>query len=120
MEQDKTLIEDRRPGRPIDRRFGHSLAALGIAVAIVVAARPAAAEPVDLNEATLSQLLDLPGIGPKRAEAIVQFRQERPFRRPADLMRVKGIGRKLYARIKPLVQVRGWPPQDAHAEADAR
>ncbi|MEO1481299.1 MAG: helix-hairpin-helix domain-containing protein [Myxococcota bacterium] len=61
--------------------------------------------PLDLNSATIAELVTLPGVGEQRARAIVQFRTRRPFRRPADLMRVPGIGRRLYFRLKPWVRV---------------
>lgn len=62
-------------------------------------------QPVDLNRATVAELVRLPGIGPTRAAAIVKRRKRRPFRRRRDLMRVRGIGRKLYKRLEPLVTV---------------
>jgi competence protein ComEA len=60
-------------------------------------------QAVDLNHAPLSALETLPGIGAKRANAIVAFREHRPFRRPQELLRIKGIGPRLFARLKSLV-----------------
>lgn len=64
-----------------------------------------ALEPVDLNRATFTELVALPGIGKHRAEEILRYRQEHGFRRTADLLRIKGIGRHTYLKLKPLVQV---------------
>jgi len=60
-------------------------------------------EGIDLNRASLSELETLPGIGAKRATAIVAFREHHPFRRSQELLRIKGIGQRLFARLKPLV-----------------
>ena len=48
---------------------------------------------VDVNTAGLDELMALPGIGPARAQAILDDREANgPFRYPEDLIRVKGIG----------------------------
>ena len=50
---------------------------------------------IDLNTATVEQLMTLKGIGKKRAEMIVQDREKNgPFSSLEDLTRVKGIGKK--------------------------
>ena len=72
-----------------------------------------AAEPpplLDLNSATVDELSKLPGIGAKKAQAIVTQRQRRPFRRTAELLKIRGIGPKMYARLKPLVKVETSAP----------
>lgn len=61
---------------------------------------------VVLNLATAAELLRLPGVGAKRAEAIVQLRQRLGrFKRPSDLLRIKGIGRRTLERMLPLLVV---------------
>lgn len=65
---------------------------------------PAPAETVpakiDLNTAGLDQLMELPGIGKKRAEDILADRAVNgPFRWPEDLARVKGIGEATVAEL---------------------
>ena len=60
---------------------------------------------VDLNTASAEELARLPGIGPAKAQAIIQRRNEEPFRKPEDLRRVKGIGEKLYDRLKDQITV---------------
>lgn len=64
---------------------------------------PAAeAAPVVLNRADATELQRLPGVGAKRAEAILKLRQRLGrFRRPSDLLRVKGIGRRTLERMLP-------------------
>ena len=62
-------------------------------------------KPIDLNQADLAALCELPGIGPKKAKAILEYRSRRPFTRPSQLVNVKGIGRKTMKRLLPLIEV---------------
>lgn len=78
---------------------------------------------VELNSASVEELCTLPGVGPKKAEAIVAFRQRRSFVRVTQLMLVKGIGRKTLERLRPLVFVappslKGPAPRDGRSSAD--
>lgn len=71
------------------------------------AAETGAAVPVDLNRATAGELRALPGIGPVMAERIVALRKERGrFRKLEELMEVKGVGDRTFARLKPLLTIR--------------
>lgn len=76
-------------------------------------AAPAPAEPrvgagvVNLNEAAPEQLALLPGVGPSRAAAIVNFRKQHPFKHLEDLQRIKGIGKKTFVRLRPLLSLSG-------------
>jgi competence protein ComEA len=86
----------------------YSLKALLTILALLALARTARAEattPVDLNTASMEQLMQLPGLGPKRAEEIVRRRLIAPFRRTSDLMRIKGIGKRTYLKLRTLVRV---------------
>ena len=59
-----------------------------------------------LNLAEERDLDGLPGIGPKRAQAILALRTELGrFRKLEDLLRVRGIGRRLLERLRPLVVI---------------
>lgn len=61
---------------------------------------------VILNLASEVELRRLPSVGAKRARSIVELRTRLgKLRRVEDLLRVKGIGRKLLARLRPLVLV---------------
>ena len=55
---------------------------------------------LNVNTASADELVRLPGIGPALAQAIIKYRSQEPFARPEDLRKVKGIGDKLYERIK--------------------
>lgn len=57
---------------------------------------------VVLNRAGLADLMQLPGVGEKRARAIATLRERvGRFRSVRDLLRVKGLGVKLLRRIEP-------------------
>lgn len=60
-----------------------------------------AAACIDINTADVDALSRLPGIGKSRAEAIIAARTKRPFRKPASLMRVKGVGKKAFEKMAP-------------------
>ena len=63
-------------------------------------------DPVYLNQATLADLHRLPGVGPKRAEAVLALRTKLGhFRQIEDLLKVKGIGRASLKKLRPLVRL---------------
>jgi len=62
---------------------------------------------VNLNTATATELSYLPGVGPSKANAIIEYRSNREFKKVDDLMRVKGIGRKTFKKIQPYLTVEG-------------
>jgi competence protein ComEA len=68
--------------------------------------RASAEDPVHLNAATEADLRRLPGIGPKRAEAILALRVRLGrFHALEDLLKVKGLGRATLKRLRPLLRV---------------
>ena len=63
-------------------------------------------DPVILNQAAFEDLRRLPGVGPKRAQAILALRQRLGrFRQVEDLLKVKGIGRSTLKKLRPLVRL---------------
>jgi len=65
-----------------------------------------AAAPVNLNTATAEQLATIPGVGPKMAERILDYRQKNGgFKKVEDLMNVSGVGEKSFLKMKPLITV---------------
>ena len=58
--------------------------------------------PVNINTAGAEELDILPGVGPKMAQAIVAFREAHgKFSALEDLQKVKGLGPKKFAAIRP-------------------
>lgn len=72
------------------------------------AAAPAASGTVNINTADVKQLTMLPRVGEKSAQRIVDYRtQNGPFKKPSDLMQVKGFGAKSFELLSPYVSVEG-------------
>lgn len=68
---------------------------------------------VNLNTAPPALLLTLPGVGPGRVRGILEYRARRPFRTVDELVRVKGIGRRMVREIRGHLAVTG--PSTARA-----
>ena len=63
--------------------------------------------PINVNSASAKELTSLPGVGPAKARAIVEWRSRHgPFRAVDDLARVPGIGPALLARMAASVTIR--------------
>lgn len=72
-----------------------------------VTGETAAVGPVDVNRADVAELTTLPGIGPAKAQAIVEHRdQHGPFTTPGDLRAVPGIGEATFQRLASLIVAR--------------
>ena len=57
---------------------------------------------IDINTATLGELQTLPGIGPRLAESIIQYRDEHlPIYNFDEMMNVRGIGVVRHGKMKP-------------------
>jgi len=74
-------------------------------------AMPAATSAIDINSADATQLESLPGIGPAKSKAIIDYRtQNGPFQNAADLEKVPGIGPKTMEQLAPLIMVKPSMP----------
>lgn len=61
---------------------------------------------VNLNTASLEQLVTLPGIGKKKAAAIIEYRtQNGKFKTVEELTNVKGVGSKMIEKLKGQLKV---------------
>jgi competence protein ComEA len=91
-----------------------ALAAVAIVTSIGVpaaayaaaAAGSEAAAQVDINTASVEELMTVPGIGQVIAQRIVEFRDKNgPYKSIDDLLKVQGIGEKSLARIREHLSV---------------
>lgn len=88
--------------------LGLAVAVLGLAVAPSFAQSSAPKAKVNINTAPASELETLPRIGPKVAQRIVDFRTKNGnFKRVEEIMKVQGIGEKVFETIKDLITVGG-------------
>lgn len=79
-----------------------------IVALIFIAGGYAAAEDakININTASANELLKLSQIGEKKAEAIVTYRDEHgSFTAIEDITKVKGIGDKIFEKIKDHITV---------------
>lgn len=61
---------------------------------------------LNINMATVEELMELPGIGEVKANAIVNYRKENgPFKNIHDIVKVSGIGEKTFESLKELICV---------------
>ena len=66
----------------------------------------ATAKKVNINTANLEDLQTLPRIGEKVAQRIIDYRKEHgPFKKIEELMKVQGIGEKIFKLLKDKIEV---------------
>jgi competence protein ComEA len=87
---------------------------LAVVLLFLMAAAPARAAGkrqvegvVNVNTASADELQLLPGIGPAKVRNIVAYRSKHPFRTVEELVRIKGIGRKMLRRLRLNLAVSG-------------
>jgi len=62
---------------------------------------------VNINSASLQELMKLPRVGPVMAERILKYREEKgPFQTITELQKVKGIGAKTFNDLKVHITVK--------------
>ena len=80
-----------------------AFAALALCLALpLCAGEQVPSKPININSASVTEFMQLPKIGQKTAERIVSFRKQHGnFKRIEEIMNVKGIGEKSFAKLKP-------------------
>ncbi len=62
---------------------------------------------IEINSATVEELINLPRVGPVIANRIIEYRNiHGPFKTVEDLIKVKGIGEKKLTSIKPYIYIK--------------
>ncbi len=74
-------------------------------------------EQIDVNRAPADELRRLPGVGPSLAVALIEERERAPFRAPADLERVGGVGEVTARRLAPYLRFEPAAPRSGSAPA---
>jgi len=89
---------------------------LALALALCSGATLAA---INLNTATKDELVALPGIGPAKAQAILDYRSAHgPFKSVEEVKDVKGIGAKRFEKLKSELTVAGSSARPAARAGD--
>lgn len=92
---------------PITRTVTAMLAALALCAASPLFA---GTTPLNINTASAAELATLKGIGPAKAQAIVEHRDKNgQFKSVDDLRLVRGVGDKMLEQLRPQVTVSGAP-----------
>ena len=86
--------------------FGLAAVLVALSFAPVYAQSTAPKARININTAPVSELETLPRIGPKVAQRIVDFRTKNGnFKKVEEIMKVQGIGEKVFDQIKDLITV---------------
>jgi competence protein ComEA len=94
---------------------------LFIAVALAFSGLVFAADMVDINNADAKTLQTLDGVGPAKAQAIIEYRQANgPFKSAEDLVKVQGIGERTLELNRGRISASGAAASSAKKKETAR
>ena len=79
---------------------------ISMAMVCIMAQASASEEKVNINTASKEILITLKYVGEKIADRIIAYRQADPFEVPEDIMKVKGIGPKVFEANKGVITVK--------------
>ncbi len=96
-------VAEMREKPPAFQSAGMGTVAAGNSVIVT----PKTEGPININTASTVELEALPGIGPSKSAAIVNYRKENgPFKTISEIQNVSGIGPKTYAQLKDQITVK--------------
>ncbi|MGB7294245.1 MAG: helix-hairpin-helix domain-containing protein [Candidatus Aminicenantales bacterium] len=85
---------------------------IGLVLSLIVSplvsmqAAAKAGDKININTASLGELQKLPRIGPQIAQRILDYRKENGnFKRVEDILKVRGVGEKMFEQLKDLITV---------------
>jgi competence protein ComEA len=73
-----------------------SISLVGLLVVLYLVPAVANMGKVNINTAEKKQLITLKHVGDKISDRIIEYRKAQPFEVPEDIMKVKGIGQKVF------------------------
>ena len=83
------------------------LMVMAMATLFAAAALAESSDKININTATVEELVQLERVGAKYAQRIVEFREQNgPFETPEDIMQVAGIGPKTFEANKGRIVVK--------------
>lgn len=87
-------------------KLGSTIAGVATLLALLATSTPLlAAADVNINTASQEELVALPGVGPSKAKAIIDYRNAHPFKTVEEVKNVRGIGDHLYESLKGKISV---------------
>ena len=88
------------------RKIIFFMAALFLLATMMSSSIYAEEKKVNINKAAAEEIATLPGIGEKTAKLIVEYREKNGgFKKLEDIRRLKGVGKKLFEKIKENITV---------------
>lgn len=63
-------------------------------------------EKININTASQQELMKLKHVGEKLAEKIIEYRKNNPFQKLEDIMKVQGVGEKIFNANKELMIIK--------------
>lgn len=76
-------------------------------VAATVSSSGSESDKININKATATELETLPGIGPAKSAAIIEYRETNgPFQTIEDIMSISGFGEKTFEKLKESISVK--------------
>jgi competence protein ComEA len=83
-----------------------SIVFIGLLVMLYLIPAAASAGKVNINTDDKAQLVTLKHVGDKIADRIIEYRKAHPFQSPEEIMKVKGVGPKVFEANKDRIIVK--------------